>query len=191
MSLFEFVLAFTSVISALGIGHMLFATVHMLRGAARVEFSLRQALWMWSAFAMTLGNWASDWALRSITEWPAWSLLLLIVSKIAQYVICVFVTPDIPAGGKIDLKAFYEQESPRFLWVMVIFCVIALAFNFAFGGAQFYGPWLRDSIITIIAGAIVLTAIFVRVHWVQLAAAAIFASLATFFLLATSNLGAA
>src|SRR5262245_37397068 len=97
MPLFEFVLAFKSVIPALGIGHLLFGTLHMLRGAARVEFSLTQSLWMWSVFAMTLGNWAADWSLRSITEWPAWSLLLLIVSKIAQYVLCVFVTPDVPA----------------------------------------------------------------------------------------------
>jgi len=65
------------------------------------------------------------------------------------------------------------------------------AFNFAFGGAQYYGAWLRDSIISIFAGAVVLIAIFVRVHWVQVAVAAIFASLATYFLLATSSLGAA
>ena len=190
MSLFEFVLAFTSVISALGIGHVLYGAVHMLRGAARVQFSLTTALWMWSVFALTLGNWAADWSLRAITEWPAWSLLLLIVSKVAQYVLCVFVTPDIPPDGKIDLKAFYEREGRRFLWVMVIFAVIALAFNFAFGGAQFYGPWLRDSVITIVAMSIALIAIFIRVQWVQLAAAALFAGLTTYFLLATSNLGA-
>jgi hypothetical protein len=191
MSLFEFVLAFTSVISALGVGHVLYAAVHLLRGAARVQFSLTQALWMWSVFAMTLGNWAADWALRSITEWPAWSLLLLILSKIAQYVLCVFVTPDIPADGRIDLKSFYERESPRFLWVIIVFCAIALAFNFAFGGAQFYGPWLRDSVISIVAAAVTLIAIFVRLRWVQLGAAVIFSGLATYFLLAASNLGAA
>jgi hypothetical protein len=70
MTSFEFVLAFTSVISALGIGHLLYGAVHMLRRAARVRFSLVHALWMWVAFASTMGNWASDWALRSLDEWP-------------------------------------------------------------------------------------------------------------------------
>jgi hypothetical protein len=73
---------------------------------------------------------------------------------------------------------------------MKIFAVIALAFNFAIAGAQYYCPWLRDSVITIVAMSIALIAIFIRVQWVQLAAAALFAGLTTYFLLATSNLGA-
>jgi hypothetical protein len=191
MTTFEFVLAFTSVISALGIGHLLYGAVHMLRRAARVRFSLVHALWMWSALATTMGNWASDWALRSLDEWPAWTLLLLIVSKIAQYVFCVFVTPDIPADGEIDLKAFHEREGNSYLWAVVAFCLVALAFNFAFGGANFYGQWLRDSVISIIALAITLLAIFVKARWVQMGVAVVFAGLATYFLIAVSTLGAA
>ena len=190
MTSFEFVLAFTSVISALGIGHLLHGAVHILRRAARVQFSLTHALWMWSVLAITMANWASDWSLRSLTEWPAWTLLLLIVSKTTQYVLCVFVTPDVPADGEIDLKAFHETEGDRYLWAMVTLAFIALAFNFAFGGANLYGPWLRDSVITIVALGLVLLAIFVKVQWVQIGVAALNAGLATYFLVAASALGA-
>lgn len=190
MSLFEFVLAFSSVISALALGHLLAAAVHILRRRAIVRFSLTHALWMWSILAMVMGNWAADWALRSLTEWPAWTVLWLMTSKIAQYVLCVFVTPEFGANDeKIDLVAFHEREGHNYLWAMVGFCFIALAFNFTFSG--FYGSWLRDSLITITALGFTLTAIFVKARWAQVGAAGAFAGLATYFLIAASTLGTA
>src|SRR6185436_17619581 len=101
---FEFVLALTSVISGLALAHMLTGVVGLLRNAKRVKFSLVHALWLWSAFATTIGNWAADWELRTLSYWPAWTLLMIIVSKVAQYTYCVFVTPDVPADGAIDLQ---------------------------------------------------------------------------------------
>jgi hypothetical protein len=190
MSLFEFVLAFSSVISALALGHLLAGAVHILRRRAVVRFSLTHALWMWSILAMTLGNWAADWQLRSLTEWPAWTVLWLITSKIAQYVLCVFVTPEF--NGKeerIDLVAFHEREGRNYLWAMVGFCVIALLFNVTFSG--FYGSWLRDSVITIVAFGLTLVALFIKARWAQVGAAACFAALTTYFLIAASALGTA
>ena len=145
MSVFEFVLALTSVISGLALAHMLTGVVALLRNAKRVKFSFIHALWMWSAFSTTVANWASDWSLRALNDWPAWTLLLLIASKIAQYIFCAFVTPDMPAEGNLDLAAFHEREHRKYLWAVVAFCAVALAFNFAFGAADFYGQWLRDS----------------------------------------------
>lgn len=190
MSVFEFVLALTSVISGLAIGHMLTGVVVLLRNAKRVRFSLIHALWMWSAFATTIANWASDWSLRALNEWPAWTLLLIIASKIAQYTFCAFVTPDMPAEGELDLVQFHEREHRNYLWAVVAFCAVALTFNFAFGAADFYGQWLRDSAITIVALIVTIAAIALRARWVQLGAAAVFAGLATYFLLAVSTLGA-
>lgn len=190
MSLFEFVLAFSSVISALALGHLLAGAVHILRRRAIVRFSLTHALWMWSILAMTMGNWAADWSLRTLTEWPAWTVLLLVTSKIAQYVLCVFVTPEFDAKDqRIDLVAFHETEGGNYLWMVVVFCFVALSFNFAFSG--FYGSWLRDSVISIIALGLTLVAIFVKPRWVQVSVAACFAALSTYFLIAASTLGTA
>lgn len=190
MSLFEFVLAFSSVISALGLSHLLAGAVHILRRRKHVRFSLTHALWMWSILAMTMGNWAADWQLRSLTEWPAWTVLWLITSKVAQYVLCVFVTPDFtPNEETIDLVAFHEREGGNYLWAMIAFCAVALLFNITFSG--FYGSWLRDSIITITASALTFLAIFVKARWVHIGVAAAFAGLATYFLIAASTLGTA
>ncbi len=138
---------------------------------------------------MTMGNWAADWSLRSLTEWPAWTVLLLMVSKVAQYVLCVFVTPEFGAEEKIDLVAFHEREGDNYLWAIVVFCFIALTFNIAYSG--FYGHWLRDSMITIVALALVLPAIFLKAPLVQAGAALGFAALSTYFLIAASTLGTA
>ncbi|MEQ1494048.1 MAG: hypothetical protein ABL932_26260 [Terricaulis sp.] len=166
MTLFEFVLAFSSVISALALGHLLAGAVHILRRRAHVRFSLTHALWMWSILAMTLGNWAADWQLRSLTEWPAWTVLWLITSKIAQYVLCVFVTPEFSGNEEwIDLVTFHEREGRNYLWAMVAFCFIALLFNITFSG--FYGSWFRDSIITITAFGLTLVALFIKARWAQ------------------------
>ena len=190
MSLFEFVLAFSSVISALALGHLLAGAIHILRRRALVRFSLTHALWMWSILAMVMGNWAADWSLRTLTEWPAWTILWLMTSKIAQYVLCVFVTPEFGANDEqIDLVAFHEREGRNYLWAMVGFCFIALLFNFTFSG--FYGSWFRDSVITIIALSFTLVAIFIKARWAQLGAAVAFAGLATYFLIAASTLGTA
>ncbi|WP_395645568.1 hypothetical protein [Terricaulis sp.] len=191
MSVFEFVLALTSVISGLALAHMLTGVVGLLRNAQRVRFSLVHALWMWSAFSTTIGNWAADWSLRTVTEWPAWMLLLIIASKIAQYVFCVFVTPDLPTEGKIDLVAFHASERRGYFGAVFAFTAVALVFNIAFGAAEAYAHWLRDSAITLIAIAVTLLAFFVRAYWAQLLAAAVFAALGSYFLLAAASLGAA
>lgn len=188
MTLFEFVLAFSSVISALGLGHLLAGAVHILRRRERVRFSLTHALWMYSILAMTMGNWAADWALRSLTEWPAWTVLWLITSKIAQYALCVFVTPEFRTDEeKIDLVQFYDREGRNILWAMVGFCFVALLFNVAFSG--FYGSWLRDSVITLIALSFTILALTVKAKWAQIVTAVVSAALSSYFLISTSALG--
>jgi|CXWL01.1.fsa_nt_gi hypothetical protein len=190
MTLFEFVLAFSSVISALALGHLLAGAIYIVRRRSIVRFSLTHALWMWSILAFTMGNWAGDWGLRSLTEWPAWTVLLLIFSKIVQYMLCVFVTPDISStDDKIDLVAFHEREGRNYFWAMIVLGCIALLFNLIFSGI--FGSWLRDSVLTLVALGFTFLAILVKAQWAQRLSAVGIASLATYFLIAASTLGTA
>ncbi len=190
MSLFEFVFAFSSVIAALAIGHLLAGAIYIIRRRSIVRFSFTHALWMWSILAFTMGNWAGDWELRSLTEWPAWTLLLLIFSKIVQYMLCVFVTPDLnPNDEKIDLVAFHEREGRNYFWAMVVLGCIALLFNLLFSGL--FGNWLRDSTLTLVALGFTFLAILVKAQWAQRLSAVAIAGIATYFLIAASTLGTA
>ena len=189
VSLFEFVFGLYSIIVSLALTHLL-AGMISLRDASRVRFSLTHALWAWAAFAMAIGNWASMWELREMQSWPSWSVLLLISTAIVQYVFCAFVTPEVRKGEGIDLVGFHDGQRRRYVGTALVFSAFSSAFNLAFGGANLYSDWLRDLILTIPAVAAAVLAFLVGARWVQLPAAIVFAVMATYFLLVTSNIGA-
>jgi hypothetical protein len=191
MSAFELVFGLMTIITSLALTHLLAGFVGLLRSAERVRFSAMHALWAWSAFTSTIGNWASYWGLRSLTSWPAWAVLLIVAATIVQYVFCSFVTPETPAEGKIDLVAFHQREHRRYILAAVALFGLALVLNLALGGAHFYADWWRDSAFSIAGVALGLLAFFVRTRWVQIVSAATIAALLTYYLIITCNVVAA
>ena len=187
MTIFEFVLTLTSIIASLGLTHIVVGMVHLIRNASRVRFSFVHVLWVWVGFAFTVGNWASNWELRPLTSWPAWTVLMMIATSTAQYAYCAFVTPDAP-DGEIDLVAFHESKRRGYLSALVVFGLLALLFNFTFGGANFYSDWLRDSLVTLVALGATLLALLLGQRWVQVAAALTVAGLATYFMLVATSI---
>ena len=59
MTSFELVFGLMTIITSLALTHLLAGFVGVLRNAERVRFSALHALWAWSAFISTIGNWAS------------------------------------------------------------------------------------------------------------------------------------
>ena len=106
MTVFEFVFGPSSIIISLALTHLLAGSV-ALRTAERVRFSIPHALWVWSAFVLAVGNWASTWELRLMNAWPSWTVLLLIVVALSQYILCAFVTPESRSETTIDLAALH------------------------------------------------------------------------------------
>jgi hypothetical protein len=91
------------------------------------------------------------------------------------------------AEGEIDLVAFHEHEHRRYILAFIVLALIAILFNIVFGGANYYSEWLRDTLISAPALAAALLAFFIRARWAQVAAAVVFAALATYFLIVASN----
>ena len=187
MSAFELVFGLMSIITSLALTHLLAGFVGLLRGTERVRFSALHALWAWSAFASTIGNWASYWGLRTLTSWPAWTVLLTVATTICQYVFCALVTPETPAEGEIDLLAFHQREHRRYILASVALFGLSMAFALAFGGAKYYAAWRRDSVFSILGVALGLLAFFVRARWAQIVAAVTIAVLLTYYMIVTCN----
>jgi len=187
---FEFVFALYSIIISLGITHLLAGFID-LRRATRVQISLPHLLWAGVAFTISIGNWASMWELRLMESWPAWTMLLMIATALAQYVFCAFVTPDTNPGGEVDLVAFHERERRRYIAVFLIFSMFSMSFNIAFGVSDLYADWLRDVLISMPAIGAGVLAFFVKARWAQTGAAALLFGLALFFLVLATNLSAA
>src|SRR5262245_59379316 len=115
MSVFEFVFGLFSIVVSLALTHLLTGVAELIRNRSRVKFSAIHALWVLSAFALTVGNWAGLWPLRTLESWPAWSILLTILVVVSVYFICYFVTPDAKDEGPIDLVDFQMRERRSYL----------------------------------------------------------------------------
>ncbi|RYG33656.1 MAG: hypothetical protein EON93_09245, partial [Burkholderiales bacterium] len=188
MSIFEFVFALYSVIGSLAIAHLLAGVAGLLRARRRVKLSWVHALWMWATFASVVGNWASEWAHHDMEAWPAWSVLLSVTMLVISYLTCYLVTPDIAETGEIDLRAFHARERVSYLSAFLALLVSSQAINFAFGAAAFFDAWLRDSVVTFLAIALVLLSLFVKATWAQIVGAAGIASLSAYFLVVSTNI---
>lgn len=188
MTTFTFVFGLYSIIASLCITHMLSGFVTVARGHSKVRYSLTHTLWVWVAFAIVIANWQSQWALRELAVWPAWSVLLLIATALAQFVFCAFVTPDVPADADIDLAVFHEQERKRYVGAFLALIAIAIAYNFSFGLAGAYENWLRDNIFTVICIPLTLAAFVFDSRKVQLFVAIVLALLSLWFLMEASHI---
>ena len=189
MTSFELVFSLTTIITSLALTHLLAGFVSMLRNTERVRFSALHALWAWSAFISTIGNWASYWELRSLKFWPAWSVLLIVLTTIAQYVFCAFVTPERQAEGRIDLAEFHQRERRRYILAAFILFALSLVLDFALGGAHFYADWWRDSVLSIACLLFSLLALFVNARWAQVVSAVAVAAVVTYYTIITCNVG--
>ena len=187
MSAFELVFGLVSIITSLALTHLLAGFVGLLRNSKRVRFSVPHALWAWSAFVLTIGNWASFWGLHTLTSWPAWTVLLTVATMICQYTFCALVTPDTPAEREIDLIAFHQREHRRYMLAFVALCGVSMVFDLALGGANYYTAWWQDTAVSLLGVTLGLLATFVTVHWVQIAAAVLVSALGTYFMVITCN----
>lgn len=191
MTSFELVFSLITFVLSLALTHLLSGLVGVLRNYQRVRFSAAYSLWAWSALTVTIGNWAANWPLRSLTSWPAWSVLLSVALVIVQYVFCAFVTPEVPAQGPVDLAGFHEREHRRYAFALGVLCVMSLISNSAMGEAHFYAYWWRDNALSIVVLALAGFAFYVRPRWAQTLAAALIALLCTYFMVVVCNVVAA
>jgi hypothetical protein len=136
---------------------------------------------------LTIGNWASFWEMRSLTSWPAWTVLLGVTVMIALYVFCALVTPDLCAATEMDLRDFHQRERHSYTLAAAIMFAISIAGNTAIGGARLYASWMRDNVASILGLVFSLLAYFVSSPWMQVSAAALMASLATYYAITTCN----
>jgi len=62
-----------------------------------------------------------------------------------------------------------------------------VAVNFTFGGADLYGSWWRDSLLTLVALALCVVAIASSASWPQIGSALLMAALTTYYMVIACN----
>lgn len=181
MSEFEFVFGLISIITSLALTHIVVGLVSLARRSRKVRFSLRHALWVWTAFALVVANWASYWIQRD-QNWTAQSLLISLTLMISLYAFSALVIPETnPEDANIDLPAFHETEGKRYITAHLVFATLVI-FSFATRTTSL-SEWLSYSSFAWIGLALTTAALLARPIWLQQGIALTIAALATYFML--------
>ena len=178
MTSFEFVFGLISIITSLAVTHLIGGLIAYVRHRAR--FSLRHALWSWTAFALVIANWASFWDDRSV-DWEPRAVLLWLALMISLYAFSALTVPEIERGEKVDLVAFHDSDGKRYISAHILFAVIVIA-GFAINTTTF-ADWLSSSGFALVALALTAAALYVRPVWLQQSIALALAAFGTFFML--------
>ena len=178
MTSFEFVFGLISIVTSLAATHLIGGLIAAVRHRAR--FSLRHALWSWTAFALVIANWASFWADRTV-DWEPVAVLRWLALMISLYAFSALTVPEIERGDKVDLVAFHESDGKRYITAHVLFAVIVIA-GFAINVTTF-ADWLGDANFALVGLALTVAALVVRPVLLQQAIALALAAFGTFFML--------
>lgn len=189
MSEFEFVFGLISIITSLALTHIVVGLISFARRGRRVRFSLRHALWVWTAFALVVANWAAYWDDRD-ANWSAQSILLGLTLMISLYAFSALVIPETAADEtSVDLPAFHEGEGNRYITAHIVFAALVIT-GFAINSAGL-AEWLTFSSFAWLGLILSVIALVARPVWLQQAIAFALAALATYFmLLRADSLGA-
>jgi hypothetical protein len=169
MGAFEHVIALLSFIYALALTHLLSGIVALIRADNRLKFSWIYAFWMLNAFIIIIANWISFWDLRSMPSWNMLAVAFLIVMAFANYLQAALVCPEVPREGAVDLAAFHEQQSRRYIGAFLVSGMLALAANVIFGNMLNVSEWSAQNLAVVPMVIAAALAALVRVRWVQIA----------------------
>lgn len=188
MTAFDFVFALLSIITSLGLTHLVAGFVRLVSHSERVRFSWVHALWAWSAFGSTIGNWGALWPLRGVESWPNALVLVSLAMVIGQYAFCALVTPPVPAEGPIDLGEFHERQHRRYAIAFLTLIVFAIAQNLMLAKGDAYINWFHDTVMSLIMSVFTVLAILVRARWAQRVGAITAGAMTTYFMIGASSI---
>lgn len=185
MTPFEFVFALISIVTSLALTKIITGVVAMIRYGERNSFSLTHAIWIWTAFAIVLGNWGALWGARLDLDWPLIRVLGWLVSMTSLYAFCALVVPEPEATATLDLKEFHDRESRRYITAHNVFSVVAIVVLLTLSGVTAGAmPTIVFPVVALVSGVVAL----VTRDKLQLAASVLTAALATVFMVTRIDL---
>jgi hypothetical protein len=169
MAAFEHVISLLSFVYALAIAHLLTTTARIIGLWERVRFSWLHAYWMLNALIVLVVDWISFWDMHSVPSWTISAIAVVLVQAFVDYMQAALVCPEIPEEGGIDLAAFHETRSRRYIGAFAVTIASALVLNSYFGGSYNVAEYLAQNFAVIPLLAVALTAAIFRSRWVQAA----------------------
>ena len=181
MSAFEHVIVLLSFVYALAIAHLLLTVAGIVRGWSRVRFSWFHAYWMLNALIVLVVDWISFYDLRQIKGWSMPVIFMTIFIALIDYLQAALVCPEIPPEGPIDLVAFHQNQSRRYIAAFGLSAADALIANVVLGGAFSISAWMVQNLAVIPLIIIAVVAAIWRNRIVDIAAVLLLLSVWSFY----------
>jgi hypothetical protein len=126
-----------SIIVGLGIAEILTGIAHQVRYRhASTGYWLHSCVVALVAVAL-LQNWWELWGLRDTGEWVFFSMVLMLISPAALYLIAHLIFPE--HGQGTDLRAYYYGQMRPIWWLAVLSTIASTLFRpISFGSSLFH-----------------------------------------------------
>jgi hypothetical protein len=170
MGAFEHIISLLSFVYALAIAHLLTTVARLIGSRERVRFSWLHAYWMVNALIVLVIDWISYWDMHAVPALTMANILLWLAQAFLDYGQAALVCPEIPAEWTIDLAAFHQTHSRRYIGAFAATSIMALISNFYFGENYHVGAFIMQNIAVIPVVIIGLTAAIFPNRWVQITA---------------------
>lgn len=170
MGAFEHIISLLSFVYALAIAHLLTTAARLIGSRERVRFSWLHAYWMLNALIVLVVDWISYWDMHAVPSWTMVSIGVVLAQSFVDYMQAALVCPEIPAEGPIDLVAFHETRSRRYIGAFAVTTVMALISNLYFGGGYNVAEFITQNIAVIPLIVVALMAAIFRNRRVQITA---------------------
>jgi hypothetical protein len=181
MSAFEFVFGLLSVVASLALTHVVSGVVQMLRSGCRPSLFL--SLWIWTAFATTVGNWGGSWRMHSSDAFPGWLILGWLAIVIGQYAFCALVVPASESGREPPPGPARQKDRALFVAAFCALLALAVIGNLALAVAAHD---LRTAVfanaMSVMQFLLAMIALRSPWPWSRIAASAVIAALATYWM---------
>ena len=156
MSQFEYIAVLVSVVTGLGI-------VHLLTGIARFVTTRDQwkpywlhLLWTWNVFHFLVFFWWFLWRWTVVSDWQLAVYLFILIYGMGLYLLCPILYPPV-GDGEVDFKEiFYENRKSFFaLWaVLMIIDFIDTNLKISYGLSSL-GPFYYVANTSLFVGSLV------------------------------------
>ena len=134
MSLFEYLMVLVSIIVGLGIAEILTGIAHQIRYRYASKWYWLHSFGIALVTVALLQSWWELWELRQVAEWVFYSMVLMLISPAALYLIAHLAFPE--RGQGTDMRAYYYDQMRPIWWLAVLSTATSTLFQpLAFGSS--------------------------------------------------------
>jgi hypothetical protein len=155
VSQFEYIAVLVSVVTGLGVVHLLSGVARFIGTKGRWSPYWVHLLWTWNVFHYLIFFWWFVWRWSAITEWRLVLYLFILLYAVVLYLLCAVLFP--PGEEQTDFRVVYFQNRGSFfgLWVLLIVIDVVDTKIKEHYGLSGFGALDILTWITLIAGSLV------------------------------------